>query len=188
MARTALAAASIALLSLGSLGLTYASPTSALMVIQSGAPHYQQPGPVRIQYQAPPPPRHEATPRQRRGQVWVPGHWEWKGRQYVWMQGYWVKARPGYYYRPHRWEDRDGRWHMQPGGWDRDRDGISNRYDRDRDGDGVPNRYDRTPDGRVMPPGRDRDGDGVPNRYDRDRDGDGVPNRRDHHPSNPYRN
>jgi hypothetical protein len=29
---------------------------------------------------------------------------------------------------------------------DRDRDGVSNRYDRDRDGDGVPNRYDRRPD------------------------------------------
>lgn len=29
---------------------------------------------------------------------------------------------------------------------DRDRDGVTNRYDRDRDGDGVPNRYDRHPD------------------------------------------
>jgi hypothetical protein len=32
----------------------------------------------------------------------------------------------------------------------------------DRDGDGVPNRYDR-----VYNPRWDRDGDGVPNRYDR---------------------
>ena len=51
----------------------------------------------------------------------------------------------------------------------------------DRDGDGVPNRYDR-----VYNPRWDRDGDGIPNRYDRvdnrrwDRDGDGIPNRYDH--------
>ena len=38
----------------------------------------------------------------------------------------------------------------------------------DRDGDGIPNRYDR-----VYNPRWDRDGDGVPNRYDR------HPNRRD---------
>ena len=52
----------------------------------------------------------------------------------------------------------------------------------DRDGDGIPNRYDR-----VYNPRWDRDGDGIPNRYDRwnnlrhDRDGDGIPNRRDYH-------
>ena len=39
--------------------------------------------------------------------------------------------------------------YRQPTRWDRDGDGIPNRYDRvynprwDRDGDGVPNRYDR---------------------------------------------
>lgn len=52
----------------------------------------------------------------------------------------------------------------------------------DRDGDGIPNRYDR-----VYNPRWDRDGDGIPNRYDRrdnlrhDRDGDGIPNWRDNH-------
>jgi len=35
---------------------------------------------------------------------------------------------------------------MQPGGWDRDGDGVPNRHDRDRDGDGVSNRHDRSPD------------------------------------------
>jgi hypothetical protein len=59
--------------------------------------------------------------------------------------------------------------------WDRDGDGIPDRYDRvynprwDRDGDGIPNRYDR-----VYNPPWDRDGDGVPNRVDRD-------GRRGHH-------
>jgi len=44
--------------------------------------------------------------------------------------------------------------------------GHEHRYQRptrwDRDGDGIPNRYDR-----VYNPAWDRDGDGVPNRYDR---------------------
>ena len=30
--------------------------------------------------------------------------------------------------------------------YDRDRDGVPNRYDRDRDNDGVPNYADRRPD------------------------------------------
>ncbi len=41
----------------------------------------------------------------------------------------------------------------------------------DRDGDGIPNRYDR-----VYNPRGDRDGDGIPNRYDRRDD-----RRYDHH-------
>jgi hypothetical protein len=46
------------------------------------------------------------------------------------------------------------RGYQQPRHWDRDGDGIPNRYDRlynprwDRDGDGIPNRYDRYPYGR----------------------------------------
>ncbi|HEX6706944.1 MAG TPA: hypothetical protein VF169_19455 [Albitalea sp.] len=42
--------------------------------------------------------------------------------------------------------------YQQPTRWDRDGDGIPNRYDRvynpvwDRDGDGIPNRYDRRDD------------------------------------------
>jgi len=76
---------------------------------------------------------------------------------------------------------------IRPGvGFDRDRDGIPNRFDRvynprwDRDGDGIPNGRDR-----VYNPRGDRDGDGVPNRLDRydnprhDRDRDGVPDRFD---------
>jgi len=61
----------------------------------------------------------------------------------------------------------------QPGpGFDRDRDGVPNRYDRDRDGDRIPNRYDRAPNRPGPggpPPGayRDRDRDGIPNRFDR---------------------
>jgi len=44
---------------------------------------------------------------------------------------------------------RHERSYREPTRWDRDGDGVPNRYDRvynprwDRDGDGVPNRYDR---------------------------------------------
>ncbi|MFN4118644.1 YXWGXW repeat-containing protein [Acidovorax sp.] len=134
MARNALAAVSIALLSsLGAAGVAQAQ-TSATVVIQTGAPQYRTPAPVQVQYhRAPPPPRYEAAPHPRRGMVWVPGHWEWRGHRHVWMQGHWVKARPGHHYRQPRWVEHGGRWNMQPGGWD-------------RDGDGVPNRHDRRPD------------------------------------------
>ena len=133
MARNALAAVvSIALLSLGAATSAQAQ-TSATVVIQSGQPQYHGTAPVRVQYGPPPPPRYEATPRPRRGQVWVPGHWERRGHRHVWAQGYWVKARPGYHYREPRWVEHGGRWDMHPGGWD-------------RDGDGVPNRHDRRPD------------------------------------------
>ncbi len=129
MARNALAAVvSIALLSLGAATSAQAQ-TSATVVIQSGQPQYHGAAPVRVQYGPPPPPRHEAVPRPRRGQAWVPGHWEWRGHRHVWVQGYWVKARPGYHYREPRWVDNGGRWEMRPGGWDRDGDGVPDRYD-----------------------------------------------------------
>lgn len=99
----------------------------------------------------PPPVRYEAVPVPRRGYVWVPGYWDWRGRRHVWVSGAWVRERSGYAYQPHRWIERDGRWQFERGRWDRargrdsDRDGIPNRVDRDRDGDGVPNRVDRQP-------------------------------------------
>jgi|GEM_PF-593557 len=47
--------------------------------------------------------------------------------------------RYGYYgHRDYGYADRDRYY-------DRDRDGIPNRYDRDRDNDGVPNYADRRP-------------------------------------------
>src|SRR5690242_7512413 len=62
------------------------------------------------------------------------------------------------YHRWHRWRDarehewyranyaRNYRgWHHRGWGYDRDHDGIPNRFDRDRDNDGVPNWRDRRP-------------------------------------------
>jgi hypothetical protein len=114
---------------------------------------------------APPPwPAYAREPYTRGGNVFVPGHWEFRGHVRVWVPGMWV-ARHSYYDAP-TWIERDGRWYAQRGRWSR---GLG-----DSDHDGIPNRYDR-----------DRDNDGVPNRWDRDRDGDGVPNRFDRRPDNP---
>jgi len=76
-----------------------------------------------------------------------------------------VGFNDGYYDRYHRWHSwrsaREHRWyranyaHQYRGfrhrgwdydrRWDRDHDGIPNRFDRDRDNDGVPNRFDDRP-------------------------------------------
>ena len=95
---------------------------------------------------APPPPREEMVPAPRRGYVWVPGYWDWRGQRHVWVRGTWVRARHGYVYAHPEWVQRDGHWVLRRGQWDRDRDGVPNRMDRDRDGDGVPNRRDSHPD------------------------------------------
>ena len=63
----------------------------------------------------------------------------------------WV-GQPAYGYGAPAWSgsyERAHRGYAHPSRWDRDGDGIPNRYDRvynprwDRDGDGIPNRYDR---------------------------------------------
>jgi hypothetical protein len=154
---------------------------------------------------APPAPLYERAPAVRRGYVWSPGYWDWRGQRHQWVPGTYIVERPGYVYAPPVWQQDGGRWRMQQGYWApqgrhgyapvrqgyydsgyRDHGGYRDhdRHDRGRrhgggadfDRDGVPARYDR-----------DRDNDGVPNRYDRDRDGDGRRNERDSRPDNPYR-
>jgi hypothetical protein len=85
--------------------------------------------------EAPPEPRQEAVPAPRRGYVWAPGHWEWRGNRHVWVNGHFLRARRGQHWEAERWVQRDGRWEMRPGRWARG----------DRDGDGVPNSQDRKP-------------------------------------------
>lgn len=85
---------------------------------------------------APPEMRVEAVPAPRRGYVWAPGYWNWRGNHHVWAKGTWVRERPGYAYHSPNWVERNGRWSMQSARWARS----------DRDGDGVPNRVDRQPD------------------------------------------
>jgi hypothetical protein len=113
----------------------------------------------------PPSVRYEVVPAPRRGYVWAPGYWDWRGHHHVWVSGSWVRERPGYAYQPNRWIERDGRWNLERGRWDHARG-------RDSDHDGIPDRRDPTPYG--VSRSSDRDGDGVPNRFDRQ-------------PNNPYR-
>lgn len=144
--RQTLTAASIALATLMSVASAHAA-TPGVVVAQSGHSDrgYQHTQTYQV-IPAPPPPRQEAVPRPRRGQVWEEGHWEWRGNRYQWVRGHWVQARSGHQYRQPHWVEREGRWEFNRGGWDRDGDGISNRNDRDRDGDGVSNRRDQQPD------------------------------------------
>jgi hypothetical protein len=174
---------------------------------------------------APPPPMYERAPAPRHGYVWAPGYWQWSGHRHNWVQGQWLAARQGYAYASPSWHQRDGRWYMEPGRWntygpdrgrvafyDRDRDGVPDRYDRHIGyrgdgyrgdgyrgdgyrgdgyrGDGYRGRgrgdFDR--DGVPNRYDHDLDNDGISNRHDRDRDGDGVRNGRDARPDNPYRN
>jgi hypothetical protein len=72
---------------------------------------------VRI---APPAPRHEVVPVERRGYAWVPGYWNWNGRRYVWVRGHSVRAHRGAHWVPYGWAEDHGRWRMNRGHWDRD--------------------------------------------------------------------
>ena len=45
---------------------------------------------------APPAPRMEVMPESRRGYVWVPGYWDYRGHRHVWVAGTWMRERPGY--------------------------------------------------------------------------------------------
>lgn len=155
-ASTVASAAALALVALLATAPAHAA-IQGTVVIQSDTPQRgYQPGYTAYQViPAPPAPRREAHPRPRRGQVWVQGHWEWRGQRHAWVRGHWVQARKGQYYRQPQWDQRDGRWLLQRGGWDRDGDGRRGRDggdwnrdggSRDRDGDGVPNRYDSRPD------------------------------------------
>lgn len=105
----------------GSLGTVAAPASSAIIVVR----------------QAPPAPRTEAVPAARRGHVWVPGHWDWRGERYVWVKGNYMRERRSYMYDQPSWEERDGRWHRTGGAW--------RRGNRDNDGDGVKNRDDNRP-------------------------------------------
>ena len=91
MARNALAAVSIALLTLAAATAAHAQHTSATVVIGADAPRYHGPAPVVVQYQAPPPPRYEAVPHPRRSMVWVPGHWQTQAGGYTWVEGRWER-------------------------------------------------------------------------------------------------
>lgn len=67
----------------------------------------------RTVYVKSPPPaaRQEVRPaRPFAGAVWIGGHWEWRGNQYVWKSGHWVKRVKG-----KKWVA--GHWRKTPRGF-----------------------------------------------------------------------
>ena len=81
---------------------------------------------------APPAPREERVPGERRGYTWAPGYWQWNANRHrhTWVAGHWVRARQGYVYRSPEWVEREGRYHYRPSRWDRDGDGVPDSRDR----------------------------------------------------------
>lgn len=63
----------------------------------------------------PPPARIEDAPAA--GEVWIPGHWAYSGRNWIWVDGWAEPERSGYAYRAGTWVERDGRWVWVEGGW-----------------------------------------------------------------------
>jgi len=101
--KKALLAALIATGAIGAVGIAPIPVQAATVYVQSG----------------PPPVREEIVPGPRRGYAWAPGHYEWRGHRHVWVRGYWVRERRGHVWVPHRWVDDGGRWHQEPGHWER---------------------------------------------------------------------
>jgi len=119
------------------------------------------PGLVQV---APPPPRFERPPPMRDGHAWVPGRWQWNGRDYVWMAGRWQAARRDYTYAPGQWVQADSGWRWREGDWRRAegrQEGRNDRWDDRRDD----RRHDRHDDrrhgggdGYHCPPGQAKKG------------------------------
>lgn len=73
-----------------------------------------------VVYQAPPPQRAVVAVRPAapiNGAVWVDGHWQWNGAQYVWVQGFWLQPRAGAVYVQPRWEQRGRGYVYVEGSW-----------------------------------------------------------------------
>ncbi|RZL61157.1 MAG: hypothetical protein EOP81_17890 [Variovorax sp.] len=114
------------------------------------------PGVVQM---APPPPRFERPPPVRSGQVWIPGRWQWNGRDYVWAGGRWQTARRDYSYAPGQWVQADGGWRWREGDWRRAERRQERRDDRrDRREDRHDRHDDRRHGGYHCPPGQAKKG------------------------------
>lgn len=118
-------------LAVKNLALSFAVGAASLMSLGAVVvPTAAQAQPAIYVQKPPPPPRFERTPPPRRGHVWAPGHYEWRGGRHVWVRGEYIRARRGQAYRAPEWRERDGRWEYNRGRWDRDGDGVRDRDDR----------------------------------------------------------
>ncbi|MBX3275933.1 MAG: hypothetical protein KF729_37100 [Sandaracinaceae bacterium] len=92
---------------------------AALAVSGCASRAYVRPGTVYVQ-SAPPPARVSVRPMAPyAGAVWVDGHYEWDGYQYVWVDGHYVQPRAGYTFVQPRWVNQGGRYVYHNGGWGR---------------------------------------------------------------------
>ena len=66
----------------------------------------------------PPPPKHETIPpRPNPTAVWVSGHWQWSGTEYVWISGGWELHPKGGAWVPGHWRKTPKGWEWSPGRW-----------------------------------------------------------------------
>lgn len=82
-------------------------------------PVVMQPQQPNVVPMAPPRMRFERRPRfAPRGQVWVPGYWNWNGQQHVWVQGHFeARPRPNAVWVQPRWGRQGRQWILTPGQW-----------------------------------------------------------------------
>jgi hypothetical protein len=97
--------------------------TVSLSTIAEAQPYGPPPGPPGRggpgRPPPPPPPRREG-PHGRapsRAAVWQPGHWSWRGGNYVWVSGRWIERRRRGNWHDGRWVERRGRWVWVEPGW-----------------------------------------------------------------------
>ena len=69
--------------------------------------------------EAPPPPREEVIiERPSPRHVWVAGHWQRAGNEWVWQHGHWLQPpRLGAGWVPGHWDQRPRGWVWVPGHW-----------------------------------------------------------------------
>ncbi len=88
---------------------------SLVFAVDSGAREVVEP------YPPPPPPARieEPSVAPAPADVWVPGHWDWNGRQYVWAEGQWVeRPNPNSVWVPSHSEWNGYEWISVPGHWE----------------------------------------------------------------------
>jgi hypothetical protein len=76
-------------------------------------------GCVEVVRTGPPPPRVEVRPALPYAEaVWIDGHWDYRGGNWVWAQGYWERRPfPGAVWVPGHWRETPGGWKWVPGHW-----------------------------------------------------------------------
>jgi hypothetical protein len=76
-------------------------------------------GCVEVVRTGPPPPRVEVrTVAPYPEAVWIDGHWDYRGGNWVWLQGHWERGPfPGATWIPGHWRETPNGWKWIPGHW-----------------------------------------------------------------------